>query len=251
MLRSFVAVLLLVLASTPQAQALCPWVEPKTPPLLEVTAGRATLDWKLDRTWFECARKEGGEVTVEYLLGRGSELQSFQTETKRTSTIRSSIWRSNFCKLEQLPDRLQVKVSGTGAFSPVAWTSEVLEGIHCARCDFLNWEASLAIHTKGALTSPGFLTVRGSVGKSFSECARKDSKLAMRIFLGRTFEEAHSRPDPTFVIDGLETLDAFTEPLALSDLCADGPGYVGIELHGDGEFAAVNGNRSVVAVECP
>lgn len=233
------------------ASAECVWVEPKAPPKLEVQEGYANFSWRLDREWYACAKAAGGELTAEFLLGDASvKMSSFQVKPVKNALLQQGIYRSGFCKHQPLPDRLQVKVVGTGAFAPATWTSPVTTGIHCDRCERQSWKESLAVFVTGALTRPGVMTIRGEVGEEFSACARTDSKLEIRVFLGRTAREASTRQDPTFVIRGIESKAKFQEVVSRAEICADRPEYLGVELFGDGEFARLNGSRSVHAAKC-
>lgn len=108
----------------------------------------------------------------------------------------------------------------------------------------------MAVFVKGALTRPGLVTIKGGFGEKFGACARTDSRLELRVFLGRTQDEARTRPDPTFIIPDMGGKSRFEEVVSHADICADGPGYIGVELFGDGEFAQLNGTRSVVEAKC-
>lgn len=233
------------------ASAECPWVAPKAPPAFEVHEGRANFKWTLDRDWYACAKAAGGTLSVEFLVGNeAAGMSSFQTKTPRHSSLQDGIYRNGFCEIKPLPDRVQVKVVGTRAFAAASWTSPVTKGIHCIRCDRKSWEESMAVFVKGAGTQPGMVTIDGSFGEQFGACARTDSQLELRVFLGRSKDEARTRPDPTFVIREMATKPRFKEVISRADICADQPEYIGVELFGDGEFAQLNGSRSVVEAKC-
>lgn len=248
-----IALVLATLAPALAVAAECTWVEPKSKPELTVGDGVASFEWPLDREWFACAKKAGGTMTVSYLLGGKTGSMLPLKEVKRTyPTGRESTWRSEFCAFKPLPHRVQVKVSGTGAFERLAHESEV-KSIHCDRCELRTYEGHFAIHVKSRLTPAGYITADGAYDAAFRTCAAEDSdaRLELRVYVGRTETEARERPDHTFAIAGIEQAAKFKKAFSHAELCAEGAEWIGIEYFGTGEFAQLNGTgRSAVPTRC-
>lgn len=232
------------------AGAACAWKEPADKPSLKVDEGVVMFKHKVDAAWFKCAKKAGGTATLQFLVGPEGKLVAKPEKKLTSSVIQEGAYNNDFCSDRPLPDRIQVTVVGTGAMEKLSFTSEVLP-VHCARCQFVGYDNSLALHIKSFSTPQGMVTLEGTMDEKWLACAKEGSTLEARFYLGQSHEEVKRATQATFVLKGLEASQHFKKAFPEKQMCEGGATWIGVELFGTGEMADMSGRgRSISETRC-
>ena len=75
----------------------------------EVTVGDDVV-WftqEIDTEFFNCARKAGGALTLDFLAGKGDALSSVRSRTLSSAHVREAAHRTDLCTEKPGPDALQ------------------------------------------------------------------------------------------------------------------------------------------------
>lgn len=236
-----------VLAGEGRAQE-CTWKEPSGPPVFAVKGKYAEFGYKLDRTWFKCAREAGGELSLKILAGEKGELKPMKEKKVTSSNVRETVFQSQICGEKNPPSHFQAVLVGTGPMERLNHTSPVIE-MRCLQCKYKSYNTMLGVGMNGR-RRPALLSAK--VDKDFLKCARKSGgKLSVRFYVGATRDAVKNAEKPIFVYRGLEKRNKMKRKIPARRICRHKKKFFGYEFHGTGEFSRLNSTgRSIAEAKC-
>lgn len=246
---AFIAICLVALGGVAHADP-CAWVAPKQGPSLKPLKGVAMFTWRVDRTWFKCAKKAGGSLTLEYLMGAKGKLKVVKTQKIRGPNMHVGLFRSQYCKAKPRTEQVQVRLRGTGAMKRLSWTSGTV-AVFCPRCPgFRSYMTRLGLGWNAHPHEKNF-TVNIAWDDKWARCARKGSKVELRFFVGDSRKEVKKATKPVFVLKKLERRAKQKKKFRKKLLCKYEKAFVGFEFHATGEMQRLSGARSIKQIACP
>lgn len=262
----------------------CAWVDSGGRPVFGHADGMAIF-----RRAFECAGEAKGAYVLRFDAVEGGARRTMETRKgdvaprgrwPRETSLHAPIARSQFCdgaRVAGAPVTLAPEHDGVRARPAVAVTVEaVFEGtgdlaalsaterttVHCEACQGLREGGALGLYEGRAMVST--LTpatrLRGRASKVWFECAKRESTLAVRYFVGPDDKALGRAIRPTWVQKGLERAFKpkgedveFDLPLPHAELCrrAGGAKRIAWEVAGEGLLGTIGGGgRSYHSLVC-
>lgn len=245
----FAFVCVCALADSAWAQGPCTWVEPREKAKITPADGVVVFEWKLNPTWFKCAKKAGGTLSLEFLTGSNKKLKADKIEKISGASIRKGLYRNKYCGRTPPAQQVQVRLTGTGPMQRLSWTSKIID-VYCPRCEHYSSDTGLGLVWNPHANSKTF-TINVFWVRKWYACAKKGSKAEVRIFLGDSKDEAMQATEPVHVVKGVEKKLSFKKEISKKMLCKHQKKFVAYELFATGEMQRVNGSgRSVKAIVC-
>jgi len=227
----------------------CEWKPPKEPPTFTLERWRgAELSFTSDAKWFQCAKKAGGTLSLQFTVSGENEQRALPPRLLTSYREREQLSLKEICEQGPGTKTVQATLVGKGQLARLDFTSQPAQH-YCPRCELGTRLESLVLFTDPRVT-PGMYTFEAKVNESWHKCAREGSTLELWLYAVPTRLEAQELKEPTHKIVGLEGSPAIKKSFARAPLCQDGVQWIGYELRGTGELQLLNEGRGVVEARC-
>src|SRR4051812_35539312 len=119
--------LVAALAAAPETASECEFIEMRLAPRFEVgRLGSATVTFRADPKWFDCATKtDGAKLEVVFTAGEKEPTTPIVTVPAWDPFFRGTARPKDICALGPGPKKVRAEIRGTGELAKLAWTSEV------------------------------------------------------------------------------------------------------------------------------
>ncbi|WP_224248220.1 hypothetical protein [Hyalangium gracile] len=229
----------------------CEWKPPREPPTFTMESWRgAELAFEADPKWFQCAKKAGGTLSLQFTVSSEREQRVLLSRLSSSYGARERLYPKQICEEGPGTKTVQATLVGKGPLERLSFTSPPAE-YYCPRCELVNRLESLALHTDRAITPAGMYTLQATVNEAWHKCAREGSTLELWLYAVPTRLEAEQLKEPTHKIVGLEGSPRIKKSFARAPICKGGDvQWIGYELRGTGEMQLLNEGRGVVEARC-
>ncbi|HYH97346.1 hypothetical protein [Hyalangium sp.] len=229
----------------------CEWKAPQKPPIFTLERwGGARFSFTADPRWFQCAKKAGGTLSLQFTVSGENEQRSLPPRSMTSYSDAAGLSFKEICEQGPGDKTVQATLVGKGQLARLDFTSQQAH-YYCSRCDEGRRLETFVLFTDPQLTPTGMYTFQAKVDEAWHKCAREGSTLELWLYAAPTRLEAQEMKEPTHKVAGLESSPTIKKSFARAPICQDGVQWLGYELRGTGELQLLYEGRAVGEARCP